>query len=53
MAAIDAYKELISRVAPFIKERGFVKRAEKFYLRQENNWGLIDFKKVEAVLWRR
>ncbi|WP_175672661.1 DUF4304 domain-containing protein [Burkholderia ambifaria] len=43
--ATEGYKNLISRVAPFLKERGFSKRADCFQFERAGNWGVIDFQK--------
>jgi hypothetical protein len=45
MKANDKYKKLIDILTPALKEKGFTKYRHRFYLRIENNWGIIDFQK--------
>jgi hypothetical protein len=43
--ASELYKELITAISPLLKEKGFSRTGTRFYLRQGNNWGLLDFQK--------
>lgn len=45
MGASDLYKELIKEIGSLLKEKGFSRKGTCFYLRQDNNWGLLDFQK--------
>lgn len=45
MVAAELFKKLIAQIAPSLKEHGFVKNSNRFYLKGENNCGLIDFQK--------
>lgn len=45
MKASELYKELIKGISSLLKEQCFSRKGNCFYLRQGNNWGLIDFQK--------
>lgn len=45
MKASELYKELIKEISSLLKAKGFSRKGNCFYLRQGNNWGLLDFQK--------
>lgn len=45
MRASELYKELIKEISSLLKEKGFSRKGNCFYLQQGNNWGLLDFQK--------
>lgn len=45
MRVSELYKELIKEIGSLLKEKGFSRKGNCFYLRQRNNWGLLDFQK--------
>ena len=45
MRVSELYKELIKEISSLLKEKHFSRKGNCFYLRQGNNWGLIDFQK--------
>ncbi|WP_142685408.1 DUF4304 domain-containing protein [Chitinophaga polysaccharea] len=40
---MDKFNELISLVGKHLKAKGWVKKSNTFYLKLDNNWGLINF----------
>jgi hypothetical protein len=45
MEVAESYKELIKAISFLLKEKGFSRKGSCFYLRQGNNWGLLNFQK--------
>lgn len=45
MRSSELYKDLIKEISSLLKEKGFSRKGNCFYLRQGNNWGLLDFQK--------
>lgn len=45
MKASELYKELIKEISSLLKEKGFSRKGNCFYLQQGDNWGLLDFQK--------
>lgn len=45
MRASELYKELIKQIGSLLKAKGFSRKGNCFYLRQGDNWGLLDFQK--------
>lgn len=45
MNASEKFTELLSSLAPARKRLGLSKRGQNFYLRQEGNWGVINFQR--------
>jgi len=45
MKALEEYKELINLVDSFLGKKGFLRNGSCFYIKNNKNWGLIDFQK--------
>lgn len=45
MRASELYNELIKEISSLLKSKSFSRKGNCFYLRQGNNWGLLDFQK--------
>lgn len=44
---MDILKEIIKSVTPFLKEKGYSKKGNNFYLKSDNNFGIINFQKSQ------
>jgi len=44
---MDILKEIIKSIAPFLKEKGYNKKGNNFYLKSNNNYGIINFQKSQ------
>lgn len=45
MKPTDIYRDMLNRISLVLKERGYSRKGNIFYVRQNGNWGLIDFQK--------
>jgi hypothetical protein len=45
MTAAVSFKELLSSMAARLGEAGFHRKGNSFYLREGNNWGIVNFQK--------
>lgn len=42
---MNMFRELILSIENALKSKGWIKKADTFYINKENNWGLINFQK--------
>lgn len=42
---MDIFKELIKALTPMLKQMGFSKKGNSFYLKEESNYGILNFQK--------
>lgn len=44
---MDILKEIIKSITPFLREKGYSKKGNSFYLRSDSNFGIINFQKSQ------
>lgn len=44
---MDNFKEIIKRIAPFLKEKGYRKKGNTFFINPDKNYGIINFQKSQ------
>jgi hypothetical protein len=42
---MERYKNLISNIGNILQKEGFLKKGNTFYIRENDNWGILDFQK--------